>query len=171
TSAGRGGRAPARSGPDRPPRRASGRLGRGTPARRCARLGTRPRHRGVVGSCPAAGPQGALSPTLGWMPRASVSARGAAPPSPCPYLPRMEPHVYTRDAAGWIEVVCGSMFSGKTEELIRRLRRARIARHRVEIFTPAVDTRYAEAVGEHAVVSQEENAIPSQVVYVPEQIL
>ncbi len=43
---------------------------------------------------------------------------------------------------GWIEVVCGSMFSGKTEELIRRLNRANIARQHVEIFKPAVDTRY-----------------------------
>lgn len=68
---------------------------------------------------------------------------------------------------GWIEVVCGSMFSGKTEELIRRLRRARIARQRVEIFKPALDTRYAET----AVVSHDENAIPSIVVDTPEQIL
>lgn len=45
---------------------------------------------------------------------------------------------------GWIEVVCGSMFSGKTEELIRRLKRAEIARFRVEIFKPVVDTRYDE---------------------------
>ncbi|MEL6848639.1 MAG: thymidine kinase, partial [Bacteroidota bacterium] len=45
---------------------------------------------------------------------------------------------------GWIEVVCGSMFSGKTEELIRRLRRAQIANQRVEIFKPKVDTRYSE---------------------------
>lgn len=45
---------------------------------------------------------------------------------------------------GWIEVICGSMFSGKTEELIRRLRRAEFARQRVEIFKPSVDTRYAE---------------------------
>lgn len=45
---------------------------------------------------------------------------------------------------GWIEVVCGSMFSGKTEELIRRLRRAQIARQRVAIFKPEIDTRYAE---------------------------
>ena len=44
--------------------------------------------------------------------------------------------------AGWIEVVCGSMFSGKTEELIRRLRRAQIARLRVQIFKPAMDDRY-----------------------------
>lgn len=85
----------------------------------------------------------------------------------------MEPHVYTRDAsaAGWIEVVCGSMFSGKTEELIRRLKRARIARQSVEIFKPALDNRYAEAFGEGAVVSHDENAIPSQVVYAPQQIL
>ncbi|MFZ1728724.1 MAG: thymidine kinase [Bacteroidota bacterium] len=45
---------------------------------------------------------------------------------------------------GWIEVVCGSMFSGKTEELIRRLRRAQIAKQRVAIFKPVIDTRYAE---------------------------
>jgi thymidine kinase len=43
---------------------------------------------------------------------------------------------------GWIEVICGSMFSGKTEELIRRLRRAEFARQKVEIFKPGVDTRY-----------------------------
>jgi thymidine kinase len=45
---------------------------------------------------------------------------------------------------GWIEVICGSMFSGKTEELIRRLKRARIARLKVEIFKPAIDNRYDE---------------------------
>jgi thymidine kinase len=45
---------------------------------------------------------------------------------------------------GWIEVICGSMFSGKTEELIRRLRRAQIARLRVAIIKPAIDTRFAE---------------------------
>ena len=45
---------------------------------------------------------------------------------------------------GWIEVICGSMFSGKTEELIRRLKRAQIARLKVEIFKPAVDVRYDE---------------------------
>src|SRR4051812_38621292 len=43
---------------------------------------------------------------------------------------------------GWIEVICGSMFSGKTEELIRRLKRAQIARLKVEIFKPAIDVRY-----------------------------
>src|SRR5579884_4042225 len=45
---------------------------------------------------------------------------------------------------GWIEVICGPMFSGKSEELIRRLRRATIARKRVQVFKPAMDTRYSE---------------------------
>ncbi len=51
---------------------------------------------------------------------------------------------------GWIEVVCGSMFSGKTEELIRRVRRARIARQTVQVFKPLIDTRYqVEKVSSH----------------------
>jgi thymidine kinase len=58
---------------------------------------------------------------------------------------------------GWIEVICGSMFSGKTEELIRRLRRAEFAKQRVEIFKPCVDTRYAES----DVVSHDATAIRS----------
>ncbi|WP_207428274.1 thymidine kinase [Pedobacter sp. SYSU D00535] len=58
---------------------------------------------------------------------------------------------------GSIEVVCGSMFSGKTEELIRRLRRAQIAKLNVEIFKPKTDTRYDEV----AVVSHDANSIPS----------
>jgi thymidine kinase len=58
---------------------------------------------------------------------------------------------------GWIEVVCGSMFSGKTEELIRRLKRAKIARQRVEIFKPAIDKRYDES----SVVSHDANSIMS----------
>jgi thymidine kinase len=58
---------------------------------------------------------------------------------------------------GWIEVIVGSMFSGKSEELIRRLRRAQIARQRVQIFKPKVDTRYAEA----HIVSHSEMRIPS----------
>jgi thymidine kinase len=49
-----------------------------------------------------------------------------------------------RSPAGWIEVITGSMFSGKTEELIRRLRRAQIARQKVQIFKPRIDDRYAE---------------------------
>ena len=56
---------------------------------------------------------------------------------------------------GWIEVICGSMFSGKTEELIRRLKRAQFAKQKVEIFKPAIDTRYADEL----VVSHDENEI------------
>ena len=52
---------------------------------------------------------------------------------------------------GWIEVICGSMFSGKTEELIRRLKRAQIAQQRVQVFKPAIDRRYdAEHVVSHS---------------------
>lgn len=58
---------------------------------------------------------------------------------------------------GWIEVICGSMFSGKTEELIRRLKRAKFAQQRVEIFKPVIDTRYHE----EEVVSHDSNAIQS----------
>lgn len=58
---------------------------------------------------------------------------------------------------GRIEVVCGSMFSGKTEELIRRLKRARIARQKVEIYKPSIDTRYSD----EEVVSHDANSIPS----------
>ncbi|NLL28721.1 MAG: thymidine kinase [Bacteroidales bacterium] len=58
---------------------------------------------------------------------------------------------------GWIEVICGSMFSGKTEELIRRLRRAQIAKLKVEIFKPSIDVRYDET----NVVSHDYNSIPS----------
>ncbi len=59
--------------------------------------------------------------------------------------------------SGWIEVICGSMFSGKTEELIRRMKRAQFARQKVEIFKPMVDTRYSE----EEVVSHDNNAIRS----------
>ena len=58
---------------------------------------------------------------------------------------------------GWIEVVCGSMFSGKTEELIRRLKRAKIAQMRVEIFKPITDTRYHD----EDIVSHNQNSIRS----------
>jgi thymidine kinase len=50
--------------------------------------------------------------------------------------------VYPARPAGWVEVICGSMFSGKTEELIRRVRRAQIARQKVQVFKPAIDDRY-----------------------------
>ncbi|MGM0505110.1 MAG: thymidine kinase [Bacteroidota bacterium] len=58
---------------------------------------------------------------------------------------------------GWVEVICGSMFSGKTEELIRRLKRAEYAKLKVEIFKPIIDTRYSE----EDVVSHDENTIRS----------
>ncbi len=78
-----------------------------------------------------------------------------------------EPHIVDRArAAGWIEVICGSMFSGKTEELIRRLRRARIARQRVAVFKPALDTRYDA----DAVVSHDENAMPTTPVHAAAQL-
>jgi thymidine kinase len=67
---------------------------------------------------------------------------------------------------GWIEVICGSMFSGKTEELIRRLKRAKFAKQNVEIFKPAVDTRYDE----EEVVSHNDNRIRSTPVPVSSNI-
>src|SRR5918992_385558 len=60
-------------------------------------------------------------------------------------------------AAGWIEVIVGSMFSGKSEELIRRLRRAQIARQKVQIFKPVIDARFAD---DH-IVSHSDMRIPS----------
>ncbi|MFQ5568980.1 MAG: thymidine kinase [Rhodothermales bacterium] len=80
----------------------------------------------------------------------------------------MEPLIFNQTSPhGWIEVICGSMFSGKTEELIRRLKRAQFARQRVEIFKPALDKRYSD----EKVVSHDENAIPSTPVNAAEQIL
>lgn len=79
----------------------------------------------------------------------------------------LEPPVAKSQPAGWIEVITGSMFSGKTEELIRRLKRARIARQRVEIFKPGIDTRYHES----DVVSHDANSIRSTPVESASQIL
>ncbi len=75
-------------------------------------------------------------------------------------------HVITRHI-GWIEVVCGSMFSGKTEELIRRLRRAVIARQRVSIFKPKIDNRYSK----NEIVSHDLQKIKSRAINKPEDIL
>lgn len=69
--------------------------------------------------------------------------------------------------SGWIEIICGSMFSGKTEELIRRLKRAKFANQKVEIFKPAIDIRYSE----EEVVSHDSNAIPSTPVDSSDSIL
>jgi thymidine kinase len=68
---------------------------------------------------------------------------------------------------GWIEVICGSMFSGKTEELIRRLKRVKIANLKVEIFKPAIDTRYDE----QNIVSHDTNIIQSTPVESSQTIL
>lgn len=69
----------------------------------------------------------------------------------------LENTVNHKEQFGWIEVICGSMFSGKTEELIRRLKRATFARQKVEIFKPAIDVRYDD----QKVVSHDANEIPS----------
>ena len=63
----------------------------------------------------------------------------------------------TKEQFGWIEVICGSMFSGKTEELIRRLKRAQFAQQKIEIFKPALDQRYDDVL----VTSHDQNQIPS----------
>lgn len=72
----------------------------------------------------------------------------------------IEPHFGRATKAGWIEVICGCMFSGKTEELIRRLNRSLIAKQKVEIFKPKVDDRYHK----DNVVSHNENSIRSTAV-------
>lgn len=66
----------------------------------------------------------------------------------------LEPH-FKGQRSGWIEVICGCMFSGKTEELIRRLKRAKIASMKVEVFKPKVDTRYDE----QAIVSHDTSSL------------
>jgi thymidine kinase len=68
---------------------------------------------------------------------------------------------------GWIEVICGPMFSGKSEELIRRLRRAEIARQRVQIFKHAIDARYDA----DSIVSHSQQSLPSLAVSAPHEIL
>jgi thymidine kinase len=78
----------------------------------------------------------------------------------------IEPYI-RQQRAGWIEVICGCMFSGKTEELIRRLKRAKIAHQKIEIFKAATDVRYHES----NIVSHDENYIPSTSVQNSEQIL
>src|SRR5512136_1453755 len=68
---------------------------------------------------------------------------------------------------GWIEVICGCMFSGKTEELIRRLRRAQIAKQVVKVFKPKIDVRYSKT----EIVSHSEQSLPSLLVDSPSEIL
>lgn len=78
----------------------------------------------------------------------------------------IEPN-FKGERRGWIEVICGSMFSGKTEELIRRLKRVKIANLKVEIFKPAIDTRYDEV----KIISHDTNYINSTPVASAELIL
>ena len=78
----------------------------------------------------------------------------------------IEPNI-SGERRGWIEVICGSMFSGKTEELIRRLKRVKIANLKVEIFKPAIDVRYDEI----KIVSHDENEIVSTPVDNSQKIL
>ncbi|MBX7203339.1 MAG: thymidine kinase [Bacteroidia bacterium] len=79
----------------------------------------------------------------------------------------LENTIHPNKRRGWIEVVCGSMFSGKTEELIRRLKRAQFARQKVEIFKPKIDQRYHE----EDVVSHDANSIRSTPVESSQSIL
>ncbi len=75
--------------------------------------------------------------------------------------------IRTYKKTGHIEVICGSMFSGKTEELIRRIRRAEIARQRVKVFKPKIDNRYSE----FEIVSHNEQSFPSEVVVDADEVL
>jgi thymidine kinase len=70
-------------------------------------------------------------------------------------------------SSGWIEVICGSMFSGKTEELIRRIKRAQIAKQKIQIFKPVVDTRY----GMNQVTSHSSLKLDAENIQNPEEIL
>src|SRR5436190_10501914 len=72
-----------------------------------------------------------------------------------------------RPGAGWVEVITGSMFSGKSEELIRRVRRAQIARQKVQIFKPRIDARFSA----DEIVSHSDMKMPSQVVGTAREIL
>lgn len=76
------------------------------------------------------------------------------------------PHSVPRET-GWIEVVTGCMFNGKTEELIRRLRRAKIAKQKVVIFKPKIDTRYSD----NSIVSHSEQSLPSILIEDAKEIL
>ncbi len=76
------------------------------------------------------------------------------------------PHAVPKET-GWIEVITGCMFSGKTEELIRRLRRAKIAKQKVVIFKPIIDTRYSN----NSIVSHSEQSLPSILIKDVKEIL
>jgi len=68
--------------------------------------------------------------------------------------------MHHQPSGGWLELICGSMFSGKTEELLRRIRRAEIARRKVQLFKPAIDSRYGLVrVASHNGVAREDAAV------------
>ena len=75
--------------------------------------------------------------------------------------------IRTYKKTGHIEVICGSMFSGKTEELIRRIRRAQIAKQRVKVFKPKIDNRYSE----FEIVSHNETSFPSEIINDADEIM
>ena len=96
--------------------------------------------------------------------------RSVAHPNPAvdeAHIRSVAPMSLNRTHPGGIEVICGSMFSGKSEELIRRLRRAIIARQKVQIFKPAVDSRF----GQEEIVSHSEMRLPSESVASSQQLL
>ncbi|HLE61498.1 MAG TPA: thymidine kinase [Pyrinomonadaceae bacterium] len=73
-----------------------------------------------------------------------------------------EPTHHSRSGAGWIEVIAGAMFSGKSEELIRRLRRAKIARQKVQVFKPEIDSRFSnEHIVSHSEIRHESSNVRS----------
>ena len=79
----------------------------------------------------------------------------------------LERSINQADNIGWIEVICGSMFSGKTEELIRRVKRAKLAKQKIKIFKPKQDVRYSKK----KVKSHDNNSIKSKPVNSPKKIL
>ena len=79
----------------------------------------------------------------------------------------LERSINKSDKTGWIEVICGSMFSGKTEELIRRIRRVKLAKQKVKVFKPKDDTRYSKK----KVTSHNANSIKSKPVNNPNKII
>lgn len=79
----------------------------------------------------------------------------------------LESEVDRKINKGWIEIICGSMFSGKTEELLRRIKRAQLAHQKIELFKPAIDTRYDEV----DVVSHDATAMESTPVHNSAEIL
>ena len=90
----------------------------------------------------------------------------------CPFTNSLGGHLLNFQSpsllsSGWIEVICGSMFSGKTEELIRRLKRAQFAKIKMQVFKPVIDTRYSQ---DH-VMSHSEQKLNAQNIQNPEEIL